>query len=61
MARWRAEIERTDVLVVEFDFPVGEIPTDEDIMYAAGYVDNHRDTLVGEEKVIFIEKDEFDA
>lgn len=55
MATWYAEIERTDVLIVEFDFSDGEIPTDEDVMYAAGYVDNHRDTLVGEEKVIVIE------
>jgi hypothetical protein len=61
MAKWYAEIERTDILVIEFDFPDGETPTDEDVMYAAGYVDNHRDTLVGEEKVIYIEKDELDA
>lgn len=52
MATWYAEIERTDILMIEFDFPDGETPTDEDVMYAAGYVDNHRDTLVGEEKVI---------
>ena len=61
MAKWYAEIERTDILVIEFDFPDGETPTDEDVMCAAKYVGNHRDTLVGEEKVIFIEKDEFDA
>lgn len=61
MAKWYAEIERTDILVIEFDFPDGETPTDEDVMYATGYVDNHRETLVGEEKVIYIEKAELDA
>lgn len=55
MAKWYAEIERTDILMIEFDFPDGETPTHEDAMYAAGYVDNHRDTLVGEEQVLFVE------
>lgn len=57
MAKWTAEIERTDILIVEFDHPDGETPTEDDVMNAAAYVDNHKDTLVGEEKVIYIGED----
>ena len=58
MAIWYAEIERTDVLVIRFEFPDGETPTDDDVYDAACYVDNHVDTLVGEEVVISKELDE---
>lgn len=56
MAKWYAEIERTDIVMIEFDFPDDETPTDEDVMYAAECVGNHRDTLVGEERVFFYRK-----
>ena len=35
MAKWYAEIERTDVLVVVFDFPDGETPTKTTVLCAA--------------------------
>lgn len=58
MTVYYAEIERTDVLVVRFELPDGEEPTDEDVMDAAAYVDNHVDTIVGPELVVLIEKEE---
>jgi hypothetical protein len=58
MTTWYADIERTDVLTIKFEFPDGETPTDEDIMDAAGYIDNHLDTIVGEETVIYKEKED---
>ena len=61
MAVYYAEIEYTTTLLVRFEMPDGEEPTEEDALEAAGYVDNHRDSLIGEEKVNFIEKDELDA
>ncbi len=61
MAVYYAEIEYTTTLLVRFDFPDGETPTDEDVMYAAGYVDNRRDSYITEEKVNYIEKDDSDA
>lgn len=60
MAVYYAELEYTTTLLVRFELDDLE-PTEEDALEAAGYVQNHRDSLIGEEKVNFIEKDESDA
>lgn len=61
MAIYYAEIEYTTTLLVRFELDDDLEPTDEDAFEAASYVENHRDSQVSEEKVNYIEKDEFDA
>ena len=61
MAVYYAEIEYTTTLLVRFEMPNGEEPTHEDALEAASYVENHRDSVVTDEIVNYIEKDEFDA
>lgn len=61
MAVYYAEIEYVTTLLVRFEMPEGEEPTEEDALDAAAYVDNHRDSSISEEKVNYIEKDDFDA
>lgn len=61
MAVYYAEIEYTTTLLVRFELDDDLEPTNEDALEAASYVDNHRDSWITEEKVIFIEKDEPDA
>jgi hypothetical protein len=58
MAVYHAELEYTTTLLVRFELDDDLEPTDEDALEAASYVDNHRDCLISEEKVNFIEKDE---
>ena len=41
MAVYYAEIEYMTTLTVRFELPDGVEPTDEDVMDAASYVDNH--------------------
>lgn len=61
MAVYYAEIEYTTTLLVRFELDDDLEPTEEDALEAAAYVDNHRDSLISDEKVIYIEKDEPDA
>jgi hypothetical protein len=61
MAVYYAEIEYTTTLLVRFEMPESEEPTEEDALEAAAYVDNHRDSWTTNEKVNFIEKDDSDA
>lgn len=61
MAVYYAEIEYTTTLLVRFELDDDLEPTEEDALDAAAYVDNHRDSLISDEKVIYIEKDELDA
>ena len=61
MAVYYAEIEYTTTLLVRFELDDDLEPTNEDALEAASYVDNHRDSWITEEKVIFIEKEEPDA
>lgn len=61
MAVYYAEIEYLTTLLVRFEMPDCEEPTEEDALDAAAYVDNHRDSLISDEKVIYIEKDDSDA
>ena len=61
MAVYYAEIEYTTTLLVRFELDDDLEPTEEDALEAAAYVDNHRDSLISDEKVIYIEKDELDA
>jgi hypothetical protein len=57
MAIYWAEIERTDILIIKFEFPDGETPSSADVLDAASYVDNHINNIVGSETVICCEKD----
>lgn len=61
MAVYYAEIEYTTTLLVRFELDDDLQPTNEDALEAASYVDNHRDSWITEEKVIYIEKEEPDA
>lgn len=61
MAVYYAEIEYTTTLLVRFELDDDLEPTEEDALEAAAYIDNHRDSLISDEKVIYIEKDELDA
>jgi hypothetical protein len=61
MAIYYAEIEYTTTLTVRFELPDDVEPTDEDAMEAASYVDNHRDSHISDERVVYIEKDETDG
>ena len=61
MAVYYAELEYTTTLLVRFELDDDLEPTEEDALEAAGYVQNHCDSLIGEEKVNFIEKDDSDA
>ena len=61
MAVYYAEIEYTTTLLVRFELDDDLEPTEEDALEAAAYVDNHRDSLISDEKVIYIEKEEPDA
>ena len=57
MAIYWAEIERTDILIIKFEFPDGETPSSADVLDASSCVDNHINTILGSETVIFCEKD----
>lgn len=61
MAVYYAEIEYTTTLLVRFELDDDLEPTEEDALEAAACVDNHRDSLISDEKVIYIEKEEDDA
>jgi len=61
MAVYYAEIEYTTTLLVRFELDDDVEPTHEDALEAASYVENHRDSVVTDEIVNYIEKDEFDA
>jgi hypothetical protein len=57
VAVYYAEIEYTTTMIVRFVMPDGEEPTEDDALEAAGYVDNHRDCIISNEIVNYIEKD----
>lgn len=61
MAIYYAELEYITTLTVRFELDDDLEPTDEDVMYAAGYVENHVDSIVGAEKILYIEKDDYNA
>ena len=60
MAVYYAEIEYMTTLTVRFELPDGVEPTDEDVMDAASYVDNHCGEWVSDERIIIIEKEDAD-
>jgi hypothetical protein len=55
MAVYIAELEYTTVLTVRIVIDDDLEPTDEDVLEAAGYVDNHLDSWVSEGTVNSIE------
>jgi hypothetical protein len=57
MAVYYAEIEYTTTFTVRFEIDDDLEPTNEDVMEAAAYVDNHLDSWVSKETVLHIEKD----
>lgn len=58
MAVYYAELEYITSLTVRFELDDDLEPTEQDVVNAAMYVENHIDSLVGEEKILYIEKDE---
>jgi hypothetical protein len=53
---WVAAIESTVVGYVRVTTEGDEPPTEDDVFEAARYVDNHLDTIIGEEDIVSIEE-----
>lgn len=53
---YTADLEQVTRLVIEFEWDDEDgIPTADDILRAAGYVENHRDTIDVSEEVVYLE------